>query len=248
MGGRDLSCSGSKQRSRGRWAAQHCSSLCMPLRGSWSRRGSSATSCSRRSRRAYRPRRPWARSTSIPFSSKWKSGISRSPARRSEKLLGFERLFVDFDLSSLWHRAYTFGRIELAAPYLNAVVAPDGTLNLAKLAPKTTAAPPAAKREPMPALRVGSFKVTRASVGYDDRSRPSEFSARLEPIDFELRDFTTGVAGRTIHLHRLIQARRADRVARTPVDRPDRIGRRAVTSMDCARTRSGSISPIGSIS
>ena len=26
-----------------------------------------------------------------------------------EKLLGFGRLFVDFDLSSIWHRAYTFG-------------------------------------------------------------------------------------------------------------------------------------------
>jgi hypothetical protein len=115
---------------------------------------------------------------------------------QSENLLGFERLFVDFDLSSLWHRAYTFGRIELAAPHLNAVVAPDGTLNLAKLAPKTAPAPvPAAKREPMPAVRVGSLKVTRASVDYDDHSRPSEFSARLAPINFELRDFTTGVAG-----------------------------------------------------
>jgi hypothetical protein len=113
---------------------------------------------------------------------------------QSEKLLGFEKLFVDFDLSSLWHRAYTFGRIELAAPYLNGVVAPDGTLNLAKLAPKSTPEP-AAKPEPMPALRVGSLKVSRASVGYEDHSRPSEFSARLEPIDFELRDFATGVAG-----------------------------------------------------
>ena len=47
----------------------------------------------------------------------------------------------------------------------------------------------------MPAFRVGSLKVTRASVGYDDHSRPSEFSARLAPIDFELRDFTSGVAG-----------------------------------------------------
>jgi hypothetical protein len=115
---------------------------------------------------------------------------------QSEKLLGFERLFVDFDLSSLWRRAYTFGRIELAAPHLNAVVAPDGTLNLAMLAPKSTSAPtPAAKREPMPAVRVGSLKVTRGSVDYDDHSRPSEFSARLAPIDFELRNFTTGVAG-----------------------------------------------------
>jgi hypothetical protein len=115
---------------------------------------------------------------------------------QSEKLLDFERLFVDFDLSSLWHRAYTFGRIELAAPHLNAVVAPDGTLNLATLAPKSTPAPtPATKREPMPAVRVGLLKVTSGSVDYDDRSRPSEFSARLAPIDFELRDFTTGVAG-----------------------------------------------------
>jgi Domain of Unknown Function (DUF748) len=117
---------------------------------------------------------------------------------QSDKLLGFERLFVDFDLSSLWHRAYTFGRIELAAPYLNAVVASDGTLNLAKLASKRAAAPasaPAAKREPMPPLRVGSLEVTRAAVSYDDHSRPSEFSARLAPIDFELKDFTTGIAG-----------------------------------------------------
>src|ERR1700733_10532717 len=81
MGGRDLSCSGSKQRSRGRWAAQHCSSLCMPWRGSWLRRSPSPPSCPRRSRRAYRPRRPSARSTSTPFSSRWRSGISRSPAR-----------------------------------------------------------------------------------------------------------------------------------------------------------------------
>ena len=69
-------------------------------------------------------------------------------------------LFVDFDLSSLWHRAYTFGRIELAAPHLNAVVAPDGTLNLAKLAPKSTPEP-AAKPEPTPALRV---EIGRAHV------------------------------------------------------------------------------------
>jgi len=114
----------------------------------------------------------------------------------SSKLLGFERLFVDFDLSSLWRRAYTFGRIEIAAPYVNAAVAPDGTLNLAHLRPKAAPAPaPPAKTEPTPPLRVGSLKVIRGSVGYEDRSRPSAFAAHLEPIDFELRDFTTGAAG-----------------------------------------------------
>jgi uncharacterized protein DUF748 len=116
-----------------------------------------------------------------------------------EKLLGFGRLFIDFQLSSIWHRAYTFKQIEIASPYLNAVVARDGTMNLLALRPKPQpGAPtpaPAAAAKPIPALRLGSFKVTQGSVSYQDESHPSQFAARLAPIDFELKDFVTGVAG-----------------------------------------------------
>jgi Domain of Unknown Function (DUF748) len=115
------------------------------------------------------------------------------------KLLGFDRLFVDLDLSSLWHRAYTFRRIELDAPVLDASVAPDGVINLLALEPKPTRPAerpqPPAKGAPLPAVRIASFKVTEGSVSYEDRSRPSAFAVRLEPITFELKDFTTGVAG-----------------------------------------------------
>jgi hypothetical protein len=113
----------------------------------------------------------------------------------AQKLLGFDRLFVDFELSSLWRRAYSFGRIEIASPYVNAAVATDGTLNLAELRPKPAPQPAAAKSGPLPALRIGDFRVTQGRVSYEDRSRPSEFAARLEPITFELKDFTTGVTG-----------------------------------------------------
>jgi hypothetical protein len=113
-----------------------------------------------------------------------------------KKLLGFDRLFVDFDLSSLWHRAYTFGRIDIDAPVLNASVAPNGDINLLALKPKPSPTPsPPPKNEPLPAVRIASFKVTSGSVSYEDKSRPSAFAARLEPINFELKDFTTGVAG-----------------------------------------------------
>lgn len=112
------------------------------------------------------------------------------------KLLGFERLFVEFDLSSLWHRAYTFGRIELNAPYANASVAKDGTLNLLALRPKPAErVTTRAQQGTLPAVRVGSFKVTRGTLRYEDHRRPTEFAERLEPINFELRDFTTGAAG-----------------------------------------------------
>jgi hypothetical protein len=72
-----------------------------------------------------------------------------------EKLLGFGRLFVDFELSSLWHRAYSFANIDIDSPYISALVAGDGNLNLLRLRPKMPPAkpPPQARNEPLPALR-----------------------------------------------------------------------------------------------
>jgi hypothetical protein len=118
--------------------------------------------------------------------------------RDGAKLLGFERLFVDFDLSSLWHRAYTFGRIELVAPFVDAAVAADGSLNLMKLErspPPRTPPQPTSDGAPLPPLRIGSLRISRGSVGYLDRSRAEAFTARLDPVDFELHDFTTGADG-----------------------------------------------------
>jgi len=112
-----------------------------------------------------------------------------------EKLLGFGRLFVDFQLSSIWHRAYSFVDIDIDAPAVNAIVARDGKLNLLQLSPKTPPAKPQEKKEPLPAIRIGSLKVSKGLLIYEDRSRPSAFAARLEPINFTLVDFTTGVDG-----------------------------------------------------
>ena len=103
-----------------------------------------------------------------------------------EKLLGFGRLFVDFELSSIWHRAYSFAAIDIDSPAVNAVVARDGRLNLLQLSPKIPPAKPEQKSAPVPAIRIGSFKVNQGLVTYVDQSRPSEFEARLEPINFEL--------------------------------------------------------------
>ena len=115
-----------------------------------------------------------------------------------EKLLGFERFFIEFELSSIWHRAYTFGNIDIGSPFVKAVVSKDGRLNLLQLSPKSTAPKPEPEQKKsgsVPALRIRSFKVSQGLVTYDDRSRLSRFAAQLQPINFELRDFTTGVDG-----------------------------------------------------
>jgi hypothetical protein len=113
------------------------------------------------------------------------------------KLAGFERLFVDFQVSSIWHRAYTFNNIDVASPFANAVISKDGSLNLSQLIPKAgeKPKPEPANAEPIPALRIGSFKVTQGFLSFDDRRRQSDFATRLEPINFELQNFSTGVAG-----------------------------------------------------
>ena len=116
--------------------------------------------------------------------------------RGGEKLLGFERLFVDFELSSIWHRAYSFGNIDVTSPYVNVLVAQDGSLNLARLKPHAAAQEKSPEKSaPLPAVRIGSLKVSQGAVSYEDHSQPDVFAARLEPINFELREFTTGVEG-----------------------------------------------------
>jgi Domain of Unknown Function (DUF748) len=111
-----------------------------------------------------------------------------------EKLLGFGRLFVAFELSSIWHRAYSFADIDIDAPFVNAVVAHDGNLNLLQLRPKT-AGEPQEKKGPLPSIRIDSFKVSRGLIAFENRSHTSAFAERLEPIDFQLLNFTTGVDG-----------------------------------------------------
>ncbi|MEP6546971.1 MAG: DUF748 domain-containing protein [Gammaproteobacteria bacterium] len=132
-----------------------------------------------------------------PFSFQLEIKSLSLAAPNGDKLLGFERLFIDFELSSLWHRAYSFADIDIDSPYVNAIVANDGNLNLLQLRPKTPPAKPqpGAKNEPLPALRIASFNVRGGRVSYEDRSRPSAFAARLEPISFQLVNFTTGADG-----------------------------------------------------
>lgn len=112
-----------------------------------------------------------------------------------DRLLGFDRLLVEVKFASLWHRALMFKDIQLDAPFVNAVVGSDGALNLMKLQPKTPPPPPDEKPQPLPRLQIDDFKVSRGALSYDDRSRSPHFEKRLEPISFDLTDFTTQASG-----------------------------------------------------
>jgi hypothetical protein len=120
------------------------------------------------------------------------------PSTSGKKLLGFEHFSVNVSPASIWRRAFVFGDIVLDAPFVNTVVASDGSVNLMQLRPKNAPAatpPPDKTHQPLPRVQIGLFRVSNGTVSYEDESRSPTFATRLEPIEFDLRDFSTGIEG-----------------------------------------------------
>ena len=112
------------------------------------------------------------------------------PDADGQPMLGFGRLFVDFEVSSLWNRAFTFKDVVVEAPLVRAVVRPDGSVNLADLAlPEEEPAAPA------PNLWIQSLAVERGAVRFRDTSRPEPFEHDFEDVGFSLQDFRTTPEG-----------------------------------------------------
>jgi len=114
------------------------------------------------------------------------------PDTDGRPMLGFERLFVDFELASLWNRAYTFREVTIEGPLANAVVRPDGSLNLGDLALPDD---PDEPDEPLPAVWIQQLDVLQGTLGFTDLARTRPFSRSFRLEGFELRDFRTTPAG-----------------------------------------------------
>jgi hypothetical protein len=116
------------------------------------------------------------------------------PDADGKPMIGFRRLFVDFEASSIWHRAYVFKDLALEAPQLRAVVRPDGAFNLGELAPREQ--PPGTKKPSgLPGLWLQSVKVSDGAIAYSDRARSRPFERRFSPVTFSLKDFRTTPEG-----------------------------------------------------
>lgn len=117
------------------------------------------------------------------------------PDANGRPMLGFGFLSVNLTVASLWHFAPDFEAILLEQPYVHVVIRPDGSLNLSELAlPRSQpAAAPASK----PArLFINRLAIREGSLALEDHAHPSEFTAEIKPVTFELRNFTTAGAGR----------------------------------------------------
>ena len=123
-----------------------------------------------------------------PFSLALEIDALALPDADGGPLLSFDRLRIDVELDSLWHRALSFREISVDGLSVNAVVRPGGALNLADL---QSDAPPETADEPLPRVMVAALRVGKSRIRFTDLDRPEAFVANIEPVEFELTDFTT---------------------------------------------------------
>jgi uncharacterized protein involved in outer membrane biogenesis len=109
-----------------------------------------------------------------------------------QPIMGLKRLFVDFELKSLFNWAWTFRQIALEGPQVNAVIAKNGTLNLAQLAPPSEApATPPEKDKALPQLIVEDFSIDQGQIDFTDR-RPSKPAAiEFKPLQLQVKNLST---------------------------------------------------------
>ena len=121
----------------------------------------------------------------------------------AEPLVALDRLFVDFELSSIWHGSLVFAEIELDGPFARVIILPDKSLNLARLVPPPD---PQASAEPepdeagLPALWIRQLEVADGHVDFADRSLRMTPEKEIAPIGFTLADFRTNPEGGTATL------------------------------------------------
>ncbi|MDH0302477.1 MULTISPECIES: DUF748 domain-containing protein [unclassified Pseudomonas] len=106
--------------------------------------------------------------------------------------VGFERLYANLSLDSLWTKALRLDAVELDKPRTELLFAKDGSLNLAQLfkIPPSEAKPEEPPSDPFP-LRIASIKLSEGYLHFQDL-RPSEpIEFLYDSMNLELKNLST---------------------------------------------------------
>ncbi|VBB45528.1 conserved hypothetical protein [uncultured Desulfatiglans sp.] len=112
-------------------------------------------------------------------------------------MAAFDGFLLDFELSSLFNRAWTFAEIRFDKLMVDGVIGPDGRLNLAKLAHPFAQDKTAPESEPepkpggLPRLILERVSLVDASVRFADRRGEEPADIRISPLNIELTDIKT---------------------------------------------------------
>jgi len=113
-------------------------------------------------------------------------------------MAGFNRLAVNFQVSSLWRDAWHLKDVDMDGLYANIKLLKDGTINLAALAPQNPPAqsapeqkPPAAKKDKF--VLINNISFTNGAVSFNDEKNVTPFSYTIAPVNFKMDNVSTKV-------------------------------------------------------
>ncbi len=113
------------------------------------------------------------------------------PDTDGKPMLAFRRLFIDFELSSLWAGAFVFKDVQLDAPLARTVIRPDGSVNLADLALPDEED----TDEPLPVIWIQRFALGDGTVQFADLARRVPLERQFMPVNLKLENFKTTPEG-----------------------------------------------------
>ena len=127
-----------------------------------------------------------------PFQLTLRLGGVKLADPEGKPLLAFGELLVDFQVASLFKRAYTFKEVRLTEPNVQLDIDAQGRLNWMRLIDAFAGAPrsePAQDHEPLRFL-IQHAVLQKGRVGFEDH-RGDGLRAAAEPLDLELHDLST---------------------------------------------------------
>lgn len=110
-------------------------------------------------------------------------------------MLGFEELFVNLRVTTLFLQKVAFDEIRLVMPFVAAKVNHEGKLNLLALVPpedpNQPAPPPAAEPKPLMPVQVDLLEIGQGILEYRDESKARPVVIDVVPFTIALRNFST---------------------------------------------------------
>ena len=120
--------------------------------------------------------------------------------RDGSPLLAFKSFFINFEIASLWHWAWTFADVRMDGPVVNLQIKPEGRINFVDLTGriprkenegKTFLQEKPEEEAPPPRVIFEHIALNQGRLFFTDRSGPTPGSIALETIGLELKNLTT---------------------------------------------------------
>ncbi len=107
------------------------------------------------------------------------------------KCVSFSELYVNFQFSSMFQRAWVFKEVSLKEPFAQVTLRADGKLNFADLLASKSTEPKTNAPAEIPPVIVELLSIEGGNISVADLTRKSPFRSQITPIQIHLTRFTT---------------------------------------------------------